>query len=179
MLYAKTKACLAGRKYRFLRGMTSASDPSTNQIVPVILSGGAGTRLWPLSRELFPKQLHALGPDGSLLQASARRLAAPPIVVCNHEHRFIVAEQLREAGIAPHTLLIEPMGRNTAPAVAVAALLLAERDPSTLMLVMPSDHVIRDAAAFEKAVAAAAGLARDGHLTTFGITPTEPHTGYG
>lgn len=156
-----------------------SGEPSTKQIHPVILSGGAGTRLWPLSRELFPKQLHALGPRGSLLQATAARIAAAPLVVCNHEHRFIVAEQLREVGIAPAALLIEPFGRNTAPAAALAALKLSERDPAAMMLVMPSDHVIRDEAAFLDAIGKAAPLAADGNLVTFGINPTGPHTGYG
>jgi mannose-1-phosphate guanylyltransferase/mannose-6-phosphate isomerase len=156
-----------------------SAETSTKQIHPVILSGGAGTRLWPLSRELFPKQLHALGPKGSLLQATAGRIAGAPLVVCNHEHRFIVAEQLREVGIEPRALLIEPFGRNTAPAAAVAALKLAEHDPAALMLVMPSDHVIRDDASFLAAIEKAAPLAAQGDLVTFGITPTGPHTGYG
>jgi mannose-1-phosphate guanylyltransferase/mannose-6-phosphate isomerase len=147
--------------------------------VPVILSGGAGTRLWPLSRELMPKQLLRLAGERTLLQETALRLGTAPMVVCNHEHRFIVAEQLREVGIDPRAVLIEPVGRNTAPAAAVAALLLAESDPDALMLLMPSDHLIRESEAFRQAVAAAEPLARDGWMVTFGIRPTEPNTGYG
>ncbi|CAA7613514.1 mannose-1-phosphate guanyltransferase [Candidatus Terasakiella magnetica] len=148
-------------------------------IVPVILSGGAGTRLWPLSRELRPKQLlPLLDPARTLLQDTALRMGAKPIVVCNDEHRFIVAEQLREAGIEPRAIVIEPMGRNTAPAVAVSALLVGA-DSDDLLLVMPSDHQIKDRGAFTRAVAAAEPLARQGHLVTFGIVPTGPNTGYG
>lgn len=145
-------------------------------LIPVILSGGAGTRLWPLSRELRPKQLLPLTGSATLLQDTAGRLGGRPIVVCNQEHRFIVAEQLREVGIEPRGIVIEPMGRNTAPAVAVAALL---SEPDSLLLVMPSDHQVRDVAAFRAAVAKAVPLARQGMLVTFGIQPTEPNIGYG
>lgn len=150
------------------------------EIIPVILSGGAGTRLWPLSRELRPKQLLSLSfaSEATMLQATARRVPGKPIVVCNQEHRFIVAEQLREIGIEPHALVIEPVGRNTAPAVAVAAL-LAETSQDSLLLVMPSDHQIRDNAAFQQALEKAVPLAEAGMLVTFGIQPTEPATGYG
>ena len=117
------------------------------EVIPVILSGGAGTRLWPLSRELRPKQLLPLASDATLLQETARRIPGRPIVVCNQEHRFIVAEQLREADIEPRGIVIEPVGRNTAPAVAVAALLL-EAEADALLLVMPSDHQIKDVDAF-------------------------------
>jgi mannose-1-phosphate guanylyltransferase/mannose-6-phosphate isomerase len=147
-------------------------------VVPVILSGGAGTRLWPLSRELYPKQLLKLLSDHTLLQDTAQRIGGRPIVVCNHEHRFIVAEQLREAGIEPRAVVIEPVGRNTAPAAAVAAL-LTEADSDALLLVMPSDHSVRDVAAFRAAVARAIPLAQSGMLVTFGIQPHEPNTGYG
>ena len=147
--------------------------------IPVILSGGAGTRLWPLSRELMPKQLLKLVGDRTLLQDTALRLGTPPVVVCNHEHRFIVAEQLREVGIEPKAVVIEPVGRNTAPAAAVAALMLADDDPGALMLLMPSDHLIADTPAFRRAVEIAIPLARDGRLVTFGIRPTSPNTGYG
>src|SRR5215208_5865991 len=125
-------------------------------IHPVILSGGSGTRLWPMSRSLYPKQLLALFGDSSLLQQTGLRVAgqadfAAPLIVANEEHRFIIAEQLREVDAAPEALLLEPIGRNTAPAAAVAALRIAEREPDALMLVMPSDHAIADGAAFRDA----------------------------
>jgi len=152
-------------------------------IYPVILSGGSGTRLWPLSRDLMPKQLLSLiGPE-SLLAATARRVAgdgfAPPIVVCNQDHRFMVQEQLAAIGITPEAIIIEPVARNTAPAIAAAALLLRRRDPSALMLVLPSDHIIRNLTELAVAVSAAAQAAEAGYLVTFGITPTAPETGYG
>jgi len=149
------------------------------EIIPVILSGGAGTRLWPLSRELRPKQLLALFSEHTLLQDTALRLPGKPVVVCNHEHRFIVAEQLREIGIEPRAVVIEPVGRNTAPAAAVAALLAEGAGDDALMLVMPSDHLVRDPEAFRAAVAQAVPLAEAGMLVTFGIRPNEPNTGYG
>src|SRR5438874_13446843 len=138
-------------------------------IYPVILSGGSGPRLWPMSRSLYPKQLLALFGEASLLQETARRIVerpgfAPPLVVANEEHRFIIAEQLREIGAAPVALLLEPVGRNTAPAACVAALALSESDPDPLMLVMPSDHAIGDLAAFLAAVDRAAVAARAGAL---------------
>src|ERR1700739_995648 len=130
-------------------------------IHPVILSGGSGTRLWPMSRTLYPKQLLGLLGRDSLLQQTVRRVAAGerfarPLVVANEEHRFIIAEQLREISVVPHALLLEPLGRNTAPAACVAALALSETDPDPLMLVMPSDHTIGDAEAFLAAVDLAA-----------------------
>ena len=153
------------------------------QIVPVILSGGAGTRLWPLSRELYPKQLLPLLSERSLLQDTAHRasgpLFAPPLIVCNDEHRFIIAEQLRQLGIKPRAIVLEPAARNTAPAVAAAAKMLAAQDRDALMLVLPSDHSIHDVAAFHEAVETAAAAARSGRLVTFGITPEHPETGYG
>ncbi len=153
------------------------------QIVPVILSGGAGTRLWPLSRELYPKQLLPLLSEHSLLQETARRasgpLFAPPLIVCNDEHRFIIAEQLRQLDIKPQAIVLEPAARNTAPAVAAAAKMLAAEKRDTLMLVLPSDHAIADVGAFHKAVETAAAAARAGRLVTFGITPEHPETGYG
>ncbi|MBI3706675.1 MAG: mannose-1-phosphate guanylyltransferase/mannose-6-phosphate isomerase [Proteobacteria bacterium] len=156
---------------------------ANGQIYPVILSGGAGTRLWPLSRELYPKQLLPLVSPHSLLQETARRVAkapyAAPLIVCNEEHRFIIAEQLRQLAIKPRAIVLEPIARNTAPAAAAAAVMLAEADPQALMLVLPSDHVIADTAAFDRAVAAAAAAARQGRLVTFGITSTLPETGYG
>ena len=150
-------------------------------LVPVILSGGAGTRLWPLSRELYPKQLLALIGKQTMLQETVLRLkgmhAAAPIVVCNDAHRFLVAEQLRQLSIEPRAIVLEPVGRNTAPAIALAA--LAANDPSALLLVLPADHVIRDVAAFQSAVRRALPAAEAGNLVTFGIVPRTPETGYG
>ncbi len=149
-------------------------------IVPVILSGGAGTRLWPLSREHYPKQLLPLAGDLSMIAETALRVAgAPfgaPIVVCNEEHRFIIAEQLRAAGVAPRAIVLEPVGRNTAAAAAAAAALL---DPGETMMLLPSDHVVRDKAAFAAAVATAQTVVAQGRLVTFGIDPEQPETGYG
>lgn len=153
------------------------------KLYPVILSGGAGTRLWPLSRQSFPKQLLALDTKRSLLQETASRVGgsgfAAPTVVCNDEHRFIVAEQLREIGVRPRNILLEPVGRNTAPAVAAAAIALMRDDPEAIMLVLPSDHVVRDVAAFRSAAATAAAAASRGVLVTFGIPAECPETGYG
>jgi mannose-1-phosphate guanylyltransferase/mannose-6-phosphate isomerase len=155
----------------------------TDPLVPVILSGGAGTRLWPLSRELYPKQLLPLLSDVSLLQETVLRSHGErfhqPLLVCSAEHRFVIAEQLRVIGIRPKAIVLEPVARNTAPSVAAAALILAARDPNTLMLVLPSDHMIDDSAAFHEAVDAAAAVARRGYLVTFGVTPDRPETGYG
>ncbi|KFN45727.1 mannose-1-phosphate guanylyltransferase/mannose-6-phosphate isomerase [Arenimonas metalli] len=154
------------------------------QIIPVLLSGGSGTRLWPLSRETHPKQFQPLVGEQSLLQATWRRLAgmpgaAAPIVVANEEHRFMVAEQLRQLGVTPAALLLEPVGRNTAPAIAAAAMQAQAGGADPLLLVLPSDHVIRDEAGFRAAVLAAAPAAEAGKLVTFGIVPTGPETGYG
>jgi mannose-1-phosphate guanylyltransferase/mannose-6-phosphate isomerase len=157
-------------------------------LIPVVLSGGSGTRLWPLSREQKPKQLLPLvSPDRTLLQQTVLRtagLAGPveaPIVVCNEAHRFLVAEQLREAGVRPQAVVLEPEGRNTAPAVAVAALLATAADAAAdpLLLVLPADHVILDTGAFHTAVAAAVEAAAAGRLVAFGVVPTKPETGYG
>ncbi len=151
---------------------------------PVILCGGSGTRLWPLSRSAYPKQFLKLTSELSMLQDTLKRLEgvpglADPLVICNHEHRFLVAEQLRAIGAKPKLLLLEPMGRNTAPAVAAAALALAAEDPKALMLVLPSDHCIQDRAAFHRAIATASAAAAQGLMTTFGIIPDSPETGYG
>ena len=152
-------------------------------ITPVLLCGGSGTRLWPLSRKSYPKQFARLTGDESLFQASARRLSGPgfaaPVIVTGEPFRFIVTEQLAAVEQAPQAILIEPEGRNTGPAVLAAALHLAATDPDALMLVAPSDHVIPDVAAFRDCVAAAAVAARNGDLVTFGIAPTRPETGYG
>ncbi len=154
------------------------------KIQPVILSGGSGTRLWPLSRKAYPKHLLPLASRLSLLQETVKRVAerahfAPPILVCNEEYRFAIAEQLREIAVEPRAIVLEPLGRNTAPAVTVAALMLAEEDADALMLVLPSDHVIADQAAFLAALETAARAAEAGAIVTFGMTPTEPETGYG
>ena len=149
-------------------------------IHPVILSGGSGTRLWPLSRESFPKQLHNLFGERSLLQETARRVAdmAPPLIVCNDEHRFVIGEQLRKAGVTPRGILLEPVGRNTAPAAAVAALMLDGADEDARILMLPSDHHMRDPEAFLRAVGIAAEMPPDA-LVCFGVAPDRPHTGYG
>lgn len=157
---------------------------NAKKIHPVILSGGVGTRLWPMSRALYPKQLMPLVTERSMLQETILRVTdaavfAPPMVVCNEEYRFIVAEHLRELEVAPANIVLEPEGRNTAPAAAVAALLVARQDPDGIMLVMPSDHVILKADRFRRALALAAQAAERGALVTFGIAPDRPETGYG
>ena len=153
-------------------------------LIPVILSGGAGTRLWPLSRELYPKQFLPLVGERTMIQDTALRTVGlpevtDPIIVCNEAHRFLVAEQLRQVGIEPRSIILEPVGRNTAPAVAIAALAAtaggAKGDP--LLLVLPADHVLTDVAAFRKAVETAIPAAREGRLVTFGIVPTYAETG--
>jgi mannose-1-phosphate guanylyltransferase/mannose-6-phosphate isomerase len=154
-------------------------------MIPVVLSGGSGTRLWPLSRELYPKQFLALDAGRpTLFQATLARLEGlagleAPIVVANAEHRFLAAEQLREAGIGDAVILLEPEGRNTAPALAAAALAAGERDPRTLILALPADHAIGDGASFRAAIETGVPAARDGRLVVFGIVPTAPETGYG
>jgi len=153
-------------------------------IVPVILSGGAGTRLWPLSRELYPKQLLPLVGEQTMLQETLLRLEGlpemqSPLVVCNEAHRFLVAEQLRAIHILPAAILLEPVGRNTAPAVTIAALQATATGDDPLLLVLPADHVIRDAAALRQAILSAVGPAGAATLLTFGIVPTAPETGYG
>lgn len=154
------------------------------RLIPVILSGGAGTRLWPLSREMYPKQLLALTGKLTMLQDTVTRLAgisgaSAPIIVCNEAHRFTVAEQIRALGAKPAAILLEPAGRNTAPAVALAALQALQIDPEATLVVAPADHVIRDARAFQAAALVAARLADDGKLVTFGIVAHSPETGYG
>ena len=154
-------------------------------IQPVVLSGGSGTRLWPLSREKYPKQLLPLIGADSLLQATVRRVdgiagaeLAPPLVVSNEEYRFVIAEQLRLLG-KPGTIVLEPVGRNTAPALTIAALQANKNGLDPVLLVMPADHVIADSAAFQRVISQAAPLAEQGAIVTFGITPDTPQTGYG
>ncbi|MDN3567968.1 mannose-1-phosphate guanylyltransferase/mannose-6-phosphate isomerase [Paeniroseomonas aquatica] len=152
-------------------------------IVPVILSGGTGTRLWPLSREAYPKQFWPLVGAETMLQETAGRALgpdfAPPVVVCNEAHRFLVAEQLRAAGIAGARILLEPAGRNSAPAVAAAALLVAEQSPEAVLWLMAADAAITDPAALHAALGRAVVAARAGQIVTFGMQPTAPETGYG
>jgi mannose-1-phosphate guanylyltransferase / mannose-6-phosphate isomerase len=164
------------------------TDSTTHSpLLPVILSGGSGTRLWPLSRESYPKQLLPLVGGHSMLQASVERLAGleapggtlPPLVICNESHRFIVASQLQELGVEPGAMILEPVGRNTAPAVAVAALHARASVEDPLLLVLPADHVILDVEGFRDAVRRAIPAAAAGHLVTFGVTPDGPETGYG
>ena len=154
-----------------------------SRLQPVLLSGGSGTRLWPLSREAYPKQFLALAGDDTMLQATWSRVAGiadlPPIVVANEEHRFLVAEQLRQIGAPTPAIILEPVGRNTAPAIAAAALQAMGDHGDPLLLVLPSDHVVRDADAFRAAVRAAMPAAENGALVTFGIVPTSPETGFG
>ena len=163
----------------------SPSSPSS-ALVPVILCGGTGTRLWPLSRASYPKQYWPLAGTGedTLLQQTQQRLAGlpglgAPLLICNEDHRFIVAEQLRQIGVEPQAILLEPIGRNTAPAVAVAALQATAHGEDPLLLVLAADHVIRDAATFRATVTAGMAAAEAGQLVTFGIVPTAPETGYG
>ena len=152
---------------------------------PIVLSGGSGTRLWPLSREKYPKQLLPLIGDDSLLQATVRRVQgipgvtlAPPLVVSNEEYRFVIAEQLRLMG-QPGAIVLEPVGKNTAPALTLAALFAVQKEADPILLVMPADHVIVDGAAFQAVVRTGADLAQQGAVVTFGITPDTPETGYG
>lgn len=165
--------------------MTSAlSEFAPRLIYPVVLSGGSGTRLWPMSRSARPKQLLPMLTQYSLLQESVRRLAggarfAEPIIIANAEHRFIIAEQMREISVTPNPIILEPTARNTGPAVAVAAVHLLARDPSAIMLVMPSDHVIEDVEGFLDAVERGAKAAATGRLVTFGVAADRPETGYG
>ncbi len=153
-------------------------------LYPVILSGGSGTRLWPLSRAALPKQFLALVTDKTMFQETLLRLQgfpemAAPLLICNNEHRFLAAEQLREINIQPLSLILEPLGRNTAPAVAVAAFAAQAKDPAATLLVLPADHLIQDTAGFHAAIREAQALAQQDKLVTFGITPDTPATGFG
>lgn len=155
-----------------------------HRVVPVIMSGGSGTRLWPLSTEETPKQFHALGSDLTMIQATARRVAGhpevaftAPIIVCNRRHRAVVEQQLAEVGIEPLSIVLEPFGRSTAAVAAIASELVAAHEPGALALLLPADHVIVDEAAFRRAVAA--GVEARDRIVTFGIAPTAPETGFG
>jgi mannose-1-phosphate guanylyltransferase / mannose-6-phosphate isomerase len=155
-------------------------------LFPVILSGGSGTRLWPLSRAMYPKQFIRFNDsqNGTFLGATLVRLKtgdgfAAPIVLCNNDHRFLVREELERAKLTPKAIILEPVARNTAPAIAVAAVAALRETPDAILIVMPSDHVVRDEPAFVAAVRQAAAIAQTGKLVLFGIKPSEPHTGYG
>lgn len=152
-------------------------------LMPVILAGGSGTRLWPLSREAYPKQFLTLAGQHSLMQKTWLRVAEladlPPIVVANGEHRFIVSEHFRQIDVTPSAILLEPVGRNTAPAVAVAALQALQMGMDPILLVLPSDHIIADTARFTDAIVVAKAACEHGSLITFGIMPSRPETGYG
>jgi mannose-1-phosphate guanylyltransferase/mannose-6-phosphate isomerase len=159
------------------------AGPQSGRIVPVILSGGSGTRLWPVSRESFPKQLWPLVSDHSMLQETALRAVgepfAPPLVVCNQEHRFLIAEQLRTVGIEGARVVLEPVGRNSAPAIAVAALIAAEQDPGAVLWMMAADAAISDKARLQEALGAAVAAARAGRIVLFGMRTRRPETAYG
>ena len=154
------------------------------QIIPVILSGGSGTRLWPLSRKQYPKQYLPLAGDNTMLQETILRLngldnLADPIIICNADHRFLVAEQCQQIDIKNPTILLEPVGRNTAPAIAAAALQSLKQTDDAVLLVLSADHVIQDVEAFHQAINIASNQAQEGKLATFGIVPTDANTGYG
>ncbi len=153
-------------------------------ITPVILSGGVGSRLWPLSRESYPKQLLPLVDEHTLLENTLKRLEgitnqSSPLIVCNENHRFLVAEQLRKIDVFPKHIILEPLGRNTAPAAAVAALSAIDSDPEAVLLILPADHIIANQEVFSEAVNVGMPLALNNHLVTFGIVPNAPETGYG
>jgi len=154
-------------------------------VKPVILSGGAGTRLWPLSRQLYPKQLLPLVSEQTLLQDTITRLENFPnvsdsvTVICNDEHRFLVAEQLREINVKADALLLEPVGRNTAPALTLAAIANRDAGCDDVLLVMPADHIIKDTKTFQQILTEGTALAEQNMLVTFGIVPTKAETGYG
>ena len=153
------------------------------QVHPVILSGGIGTRLWPMSRAAMPKQLLALHGTNTMIQDTVLRAnmpgSAPPILLCSDTHRFLVAEQMQAIGVTPSAIVLEPVGRNTAPAATIAALLVAEGNPKAIVLLLPSDHVVIDKAAFRAAVGRAATAAEQGYIVTFGIAPNSAEVGFG
>lgn len=150
-------------------------------MIPVILSGGSGTRMWPYSRSMYPKQFLPLVSDNSMLQETVLRLGSnvKPLVVCNEDHRFLVAEQLRTIDTEAYNILLEPMAKNTAPAIVLAALNILQKNKDEVLLVLPADHVIPDSKAFEKSLSVAESQANEGRLVTFGIVPTYAETGYG
>ncbi|MDC0986831.1 mannose-1-phosphate guanylyltransferase/mannose-6-phosphate isomerase [Alphaproteobacteria bacterium] len=157
---------------------------SRGKFYPVILSGGSGSRLWPMSRAHYPKQLMPLAGAQTMLQETARRVSSSSerqssLVIANNDHRFIVAEQLQQVGISPRSIILEPVGRSTAPAAAIAALLLVSEDPDAIMALLPSDHVVSDQVGFDNAMDLGLKAARDGALVTFGVPPNRPETGYG
>jgi mannose-1-phosphate guanylyltransferase / mannose-6-phosphate isomerase len=154
------------------------------KLFPVILSGGSGTRLWPLSREAYPKQFIPLLGKKSLFQSTIERLSgmsniAEPLIVCNEQHRFLVAEQAREVGAVPESIILEPIGRNTAPATACAALIAVQKDPESIILVLPADHIIKNVPTYQKFLSLGIDEASQGKLVTFGIVPSAPETGFG
>ncbi|HSX90081.1 MAG TPA: sugar phosphate nucleotidyltransferase, partial [Pseudomonas sp.] len=152
-------------------------------MIPVILSGGSGSRLWPLSRKQYPKQFLALTGDDTLFQQTIKRLTfegmQAPVLVCNKEHRFIINDQLKAQKLASQALILEPFGRNTAPAVAIAALQLVAQGRDELLLILPADHVLEDQKAFQRALALATLAAERGEMVLFGIPALRPETGYG
>ena len=163
-----------------LGGLTRKKE---TDLIPVILSGGSGTRLWPLSRSMYPKQFLPLVHDNTMLQETLLRLdgldIGEPIIVCNEEHRFIVAEQARQIAVENLSIILEPFGRNTAPAIAIAALQATANGDDPILLVLSADHEIADTAAFQEAVNLARVLAEKNQLVTFGVVPDHPATGYG
>ena len=163
--------------------MTANESTSAPVIRPIILSGGAGTRLWPVSRLAFPKQLLPIAADRTMLQVTASRTSGPgfaaPVVVGDEEHRFFIQEQLERRNLAPAAIILEPVARNTAPAIALAARWVIANGCDDLLLVLPSDHVIRDEEKFRSAIDKAIPAALAGGLVTFGIVPDSPHSGYG
>jgi mannose-1-phosphate guanylyltransferase/mannose-6-phosphate isomerase len=166
-----------------LRANKNAPEYPLRDVSPFILCGGSGTRLWPLSREALPKQFHKIAWEETLFQQTCRRLTGDlfndPVILSNQHYRFLVAEQLEGAGIKPAGIVLEPVGRNTAPAACIAALLASRSHPDALVLLAPSDHMIPDAAAFARAVSDGVSAAKEGAFVVFGIEPDCPHTGYG
>lgn len=152
-------------------------------LVPVIMAGGSGTRLWPLSRGNFPKQFLTLNGNATMLQSTIQRLQQlehePPLIICNEEHRFIAAEQVRQIGVKHSGIILEPIGRNTAPAIALAAFRMVKKNPNAMLLVLAADHIIQDEKEFSTKIHAAKELAEEEHLVTFGIVADKPETGYG